>query len=128
MKRKYASTILIGGLLLAAGLVVPMMTQESTVPSSLLATVGTVLIVLGVVRHLQFGEEPEGDERTKKIGAWGITYSWILTLVLITVVFWVDYLHVAALSLQEVLVLLLFGMIISARLFQWVLFRRGDVE
>jgi hypothetical protein len=51
----------------------------------------------------------------------------LLTIVFLAILFWVDYVGLLVLSVQAVLVSAILLMGLSARLFQWYLFRQGDV-
>ncbi|MDD5419760.1 MAG: hypothetical protein PHV57_07945 [Methanomicrobiaceae archaeon] len=128
MKRRYAAQMLLGLALAAAGMSLPVVIPAAAAFSVLPIVVGAVLVATAAMRHWRYGEEPEGDERTKKIGAYGITYSWMLTLILLFLLFWIDYLGLAALPVRDVLLITILVMAVSARLFQWHLFRKGDVS
>ncbi|MDD3934012.1 hypothetical protein [Methanoculleus sp. UBA303] len=127
MKRRYAIQIAAGAVLGAAGLLLPFLADGMEALSSLLVTIGLVLLAVAAVRHWRFRDEPEKDERTQKIGAYGISYSWFLTLVFLAILFWVDYLGVLALTVESVLLATILLMGLSARIFQWYFFRQGDV-
>ena len=127
MKSRYAIQIAAGAVLGAAGLLLPFLADGMEALSSLLVTIGLVLLAVAAVRHWRFRDEPEKDERTQKIGAYGISYSWFLTLVFLAILFWVDYLGVLALTVESVLLATILLMGLSARIFQWYFFRQGDV-
>lgn len=127
MKKRYAVQIAAGAVLGATGILLPFLVDGTEAISSLLVTIGLVILAVAVVRHWRFRDEPEKDERTQKIGAYGISYSWLLTLVFLALLFWVDYLGVLALTVESVLLATILLMGLSARIFQWYLFRQGDV-
>lgn len=127
MKRRYAVQIAAGAVLGAAGILLPFLVDGTEALSSLMVTIGLVILAVAVVRHWRFRDEPERDERTQKIGAYGISYSWLLTIVFLALLFWVDYLGVVALTVEAVLLSTILLMGLSARIFQWYLFRQGDV-
>ncbi|WP_269850859.1 hypothetical protein [Methanosarcina horonobensis] len=64
----------------------------------------------------------------KKLAAYGITYSWLLTLVLIMVLYWAELLDLAEFTAEATLGILLFVMVISANVFRWYFMQKGDVE
>ncbi|MDD3071688.1 MAG: hypothetical protein PHX88_10900, partial [Methanoculleus horonobensis] len=105
----------------------PFLVDGTEALSSLMVTIGLVILAVAAVRHWRFRDEPERDERTQKIGAYGISYSWLLTIVFLAILFWVDYLGLFALTVESVLLSAILLMGLSARLFQWYLFRQGDV-
>lgn len=127
MKRRYAVQIAAGAVLGAAGILLPFLVDGTEALSSLMVTIGLVILAVAVVRHWRFRDEPERDERTQKIGAYAISYSWLLTIVFLALLFWVDYLGVVALTVEAVLLSTILLMGLSARIFQWHLFRQGDV-
>ncbi|MDD4253458.1 MAG: hypothetical protein PHT74_09990, partial [Methanoculleus horonobensis] len=127
MKRRYAIQIAAGAVLGAAGILLPFLVDGTEALSSLMVTIGLVILAVAAVRHWRFRDEPERDERTQKIGAYGISYSWLLTIVFLAILFWVDYLGLFALTVESVLLSAILLMGLSARLFQWYLFRQGDV-
>lgn len=127
MKTRYAVQIAAGVVLGAAGIFLPFLADGTEAISSILVTIGLVILLVAALRHWRFRDEPEKDERTQKIGAYGISYSWLLTLVFLALLFWVDYLGVIALTVNGVLLATILLMGFSARIFQWYLFRQGDV-
>ena len=127
MKRRYAIQIVAGAVIGILGLILPFLVNGTEALSSLLVTIGLVILAVAAVRHWRFRDELEKDERTQKIGAYGVSYSWLLTLVFLAVLFWVDYLGVLALTVDSVLLSTILLMGLSARIFQWYFFRQGDV-
>ncbi|MDD1677841.1 MAG: hypothetical protein LUO93_01485 [Methanomicrobiales archaeon] len=93
-----------------------------------LITSGIFIIIVLLGKEIREEKGPRQDERTKRIGAWGLSYSWSLTFVTLFVLFWAQYLGVLILSGQIMILLLVLEMAVSARAFQWYFFRKGDVE
>ncbi len=127
MKTRYAIKTTAGAILAAAGVLLPFLIDGIEALSSILVTIGLVTIAVVVMRYWRFRDELESDERTKKLGAYGLSYSWLLTLIFLAILFWVDYLGLLALPVGGVLLVTILLMALSARLFQWYFFRRGDV-
>ncbi|MFY1643388.1 hypothetical protein ACK11Z_06565 [Methanoculleus bourgensis] len=127
MKARYAIKIAAGAILAAAGIFLPFLIDGIEALSSILVTIGLVTIAVVVMRYWRFRDELESDERTKKLGAYGLSYSWLLTLIFLAILFWVDYLGLLALPVGGVLLVTILLMALSARIFQWYFFRRGDV-
>jgi hypothetical protein len=78
--------------------------------------------------HRKSGHDPESDERSKKIGAYGITYAWLTGLFFMTGLFWLDYGGWLRLGTQNALALSVIVLALSAVIYQTYLFRKGDVE
>lgn len=129
MEKKYLYTLVLGMIVLVAGILsITFQVFDKSSISIALINVGLVIFIVTVFRLLRKGELPDRDERTKKLAAYGITYSWLLTLVLIAVLYWVEYFKLAELSAEGVLGILLFFMIVSSNVFRWYFMQKGDVE
>jgi len=127
MKRTYAVKIGAGVILAVAGIILPFLADGTEALSSVLVTIGLVTVAVTGVQYWRYKDDLEKDERTQKLGAYAVSYSWLLTMVFLALLFWVDYLGLLVLSVQTVLVSAILLMAFSARIFQWYLFRQGDV-
>ena len=126
---KYKAFLALGSLLILASLLMLVAGWEGYENhASVLMTIGVVIIAVMALRLCRRGEAVEADERTKKMGAYGLSYSWLLTLVLLFLLFWIDRLALVALTAGDVLLAAILVMTISARAFQWHLSRQGDVD
>jgi dipeptide/tripeptide permease len=96
--------------------------------TSILITVGIVCIAHGVGRHMIYKERPEEDERTKKISALTLSYSWIVTLVLVGVLLLLDKWDIFKMTVMQALGLTMFVMIVVAIVAELYLKRKGDIE
>jgi hypothetical protein len=128
IKKEYRHKLALGVILMLAGMLSAAFFEVDASVSIFLIVMGTVLFVTTAFRLFRSGDLPDRDERTKKLAAYGITYSWLLTLVLITVLYWIEFLDLAELTAEATLSILLFFMIISANAFRWYFMRKGDVE
>ncbi len=79
------------------------------------------------VRIITHGDEPKHDERTRKLGAFSASWSWFLTLLVVSVLFWLDYLEIWVLSSQELLGFILFFMVFSMIASRWHLSRKEEL-
>lgn len=93
-----------------------------------LINIGSIILFVTFVRAKRYRNGPVKDERTIKIGAYGLSYSWLITFILISLLFWVEEYQLTQLTVKQVLAILMFTMLITARGIQWYLFRKGDVE
>ena len=120
---------IVGILLFGAGLLMlilgPASLQESVSLSCISA--GSVLMVISAFR-LTGRERYQQDERTKKIGAYGLSWSWFLTFIVLFVIFWISVLGLVSFDVSTLAVFLILLMGVSAKGFQWWFFRKGDVE
>jgi hypothetical protein len=128
MEKKYLYTLILGISIMTAGILSVVFQEIDSSISISLINIGLIIFIVTVFRLFRKGELPDRDERTKKLAAYGITYSWLLTLVLIAVLYWVEYFKLAELSAEGVLGILLFFMIVSSNVFRWYFMQKGDVE
>ena len=128
MRLKQSVLLVFGILLVLAGIALQStgIAVESTAVVALVSA-GVVMVIVAVITGFSRQDEVISDERTRRIGAYGTTYSWVLTLILILAFLWLDFLGLASFDLQGTLLVLLFTMLLSARIFQWYLSRQGDV-
>ncbi|OPY39019.1 MAG: hypothetical protein A4E35_00251 [Methanoregula sp. PtaU1.Bin051] len=89
---------------------------------------GIAFLITGIIRHRRYGDDPESDERSKKIGAYGLSYAWLTGLFFMFGLFWLDYLSIFKLSAQNALALSILVLAISAVLYPVYISRRGDVD
>ncbi len=102
--------------------------EESPGLASSFISAGFVLTILSGFRLWKGEKKYMQDERTRRIGAYGLSWSWFLTFLVLFGVFWTDYLDLWSPDAQTLSVLLILLMGISAKGFQAYLFRKGDVD
>jgi len=117
-----------GALWLLAGISGTVTGRQDATVAGMFITCGVIILVFSLERAVRTDEGPEQDERTRKIGAYGITYSWFFTLIYLFALFWAQNAGLIALSSPDALISAILLMAISAKAFQWWFFRKGDVE
>lgn len=116
-------------LLIMSGVVMLLFFESNQELLLALINAGSIIIFVTFVRNRRrIKGSALKDERTSKIGSYGLSYSWITTLIIVTLLFWIDSFKLIQFNASQILGLLLFVMILTAKGFQWYLFRRGDVE
>ena len=128
MKLRNVYRIVIGVLMLISGIMSILLTAENPIVGTILLCAGLAFLITGITRHRRYGDEPESDERSSKIGAYGITYAWLTGLVFMFGLFWLDYFNILRLSEQNALALSILVLALSAFIYQIYLFRKGDVD
>jgi hypothetical protein len=128
MKPRNLYRIIIGALMLISGIVSILLNPGQAGIGTMLVVAGIVFLIIGISRHRKFGNDPESDERSKKIGAYGLSYAWLTGLFFMFGLFWLDYLGVLKLNVQEALMASILVLALSAVIYQAYLFRKGDVE
>jgi hypothetical protein len=128
MKPRNLYRIIIGVLMVISGIVSIGLTAGEANIGSMLIAAGIVFLITGITNHRKYGDDPESDERSKKIGAYGTTDAWLTGLIFMFGLFWLDYLNVLRLSAQNALALSILVLALSAMIYQAYLFRKGDIE
>lgn len=128
MKPRNMYRIIIGTLMTVSGLATALASDGEAIIGTVLLCAGLAFLLTGIIRHKRYGDDPESDERSKKIGAYGITYAWLTGLIFMTALFWLDYTGVLRMSAQNALAISIVVLAISAVIYQAWLFRKGDVD
>ena len=128
MKPRNLYRIIIGALMIISGLASILLTAGEGIIGTLFLCAGFAFLITGISRHRKYGDDPESDERSKKIGAYGLSYAWLTGLLFMFGLFWLDYLNVLVLSTQNALALSVLVLALSAGVYQTYLFRKGDIE
>lgn len=127
MKPRNLYRIIIGVLLIASGSVAIVLTAGDAGIGSMLLAAGLVFLITGISHHRKYGDDPESDERSKRIGAYGLSYAWLTGLLFMFGLFWLDYLDIARVGTQNALALSILVLALSAVVYQSYLFQKGDV-
>ena len=128
IRKIYKYKLASGIIFILIGLISTIFFEVDTRLSIFLINLGLILFVITAFRLFRLRGLPDRDERTKKLAAYGITYSWLLTLVLIAVLYWVEYFKLIELTTGGILGILLIFMTISANVFRWYFMQKGDVK
>jgi uncharacterized membrane protein len=128
MKPRNFYRIIVGMLLIISGFVSILLTTGEAIIGTIFLVAGFAFLITGISRHRKYGDDPESDERSKKIGAYGITYAWLTGLIFMTGLFWLYYLGMLRISAQNALAVSILVLALSAIIYQTYLFRKGDVE
>jgi hypothetical protein len=91
-------------------------------------TCGLVFLITGIIRHRRYGESPESDVRTRKIGARGLSYAWLTGIFYMWGLFLADYFKWLRIGTQPALGSSIVILALSAAVYQAYLFRKGDVD
>jgi hypothetical protein len=127
-RTRYLLWTAFGVLLLALGTGWAVTGREDETVTGMFITAGIIVLLFAGSRAMRREEGLEQDERTRKIGAYGITYAWFLTLLYLFALFWLENMGILALSSTDVIISTILLTAVSAKVFQWWLFRKGDVE
>jgi len=127
MKPRNLYRIIIGTVMAVYGLAFALMSDKDTLVGTVFLCAGLAFLITGIIRHGKYGDDPESDERSKKIGAYGITYAWLTGLIFMTALFWLDYAGMLRLGTRNALAASVLVLALSAVIYQAYLFRKGDV-
>ena len=121
---RFLAGMLLGVPLIFVGL---LLTQEGYDAFFLVAG-GVAALATTAVRRWQRGNEPEKDERTNKIRAFGLAYSWLVSMILVLVIFCATIMGFISIDATTALSITIYIMAGSAIVSLAVLHRRGDVD
>ncbi len=128
MRQRNIFRIIIGTLMLISGLVSIILTSGEAGIGSIFLTAGLAFLITGIIRHRKYGDDPESDERQKKIGGFGLSDAWLTGLFFMVGLLWLEYLGILRMGTQLALALSIVVLALSALVYQMCLFRKGDVD
>ncbi len=128
MKPRNFYRIIVGAVLVLSGIVSLLLAADDAIIGTIFLAAGLAFLVTGISRHRRYGNDPETDERSKKIGAYGLSWAWLTGLFFMAGLFWLDYLGILRLGTQNSLAASILVLALSAIIYQTYLFQRGDVE
>ena len=128
MRLKNSDLNLISAMLLLIAMVMIFVYDNNTIIPLVLLVVSLALTIALLVRRKLSVEEPESDERTRKNGAFGLSYSWIIGVVGIVFLFWAEYFGIWRPGTLLALGISLLLFLLSAVLFLVYLSRKGDAD
>jgi drug/metabolite transporter (DMT)-like permease len=114
--------------LIMAGIVLVAIFEDYQQSGISLINIGAIILFVTFIRAKRYRNGPVKDERTIKIGAYGLSYSWLITFILIALLFWVEEFGISQMTVKQILAVLMFTMVVTAKGIQWYLFRKGDIE
>ncbi len=128
MKLRNLYRIIIGVLMVVSGLTFVIITSGEAITGTILLVAGIIFLLTGIIRNNKYSDEPESDERSKKIAAYGLSYSWLTGLFFMFGLFWLDNLNIFRLSTQDSIMASIIVLALSAGIYQMYLFQKGDVD
>jgi len=128
MKKRNSLRIFFGAFLLACGIFYQLFTPDYSVVSAIfMINFGFVILLVGLIRHWRFRNEPEQDERTKMVAYTALAASFQLTLLGLAILWWVDYYFPLQLTLQEFISMVILGMAVLVIFFRTYYNRKKEI-
>jgi len=92
-------------------------------------SIASAIFAVGMVMYwrMKKGQKVIRDERVNRVAQKASSWSWFLSYVLITILFWVQYLKLYALTVELVLGLMFYFMVFSYIICQWYLNRQPNL-
>lgn len=128
MEKIYKYKLILGTFTLFVGILAGFFPGTGRFPPYILIEIGIIVIIVSMLRISRIKNGPVNDERTKKLSSYGVAYSWLLTLIVIALLIWVDLLELVELTVMDVLQVLLLVMVLSANVFKWYFMRKADLD
>jgi hypothetical protein len=120
--------IITGTLMLMGSLTLIVLIPKDFAIGTILFSAGLVFLVTGILRHRKYGDGPESDERSKRIGAYGLSCAWLAGIFFMVALFFADYLGMLRLSAQVALAVSIGMLALFALIIQMYFFRKGGPE
>lgn len=125
--KKFGLYLIAGTLLVLLGLFYELVADLNEILTIVFVTSGAVIILTSVLKYSTYGDVSH-DERTRKLGSAALSFSWLLTFILINVMFWIDYFSWIELTVGQVIGVIMFFMVLSGSILQWLYRKKGDLN
>ena len=63
--------------MLVNGIITIILIHGEAIIGTILVVAGLTYLIIGITRHRKDGDGPESDERSKRIGTYGLSYAWL---------------------------------------------------
>ncbi len=128
MTRVNKQRLIFGSIVLLIALVLLIFWKNTPdiIISGLMAS-GLATTITGIYSHSKYGVQAEHDERTRKISASAVTYSWLITLTFVGVLGYLNYFSPLEMTVMKVLSIVILVMIGTLILFYAYFARKGEV-
>lgn len=128
-KKKYTLTITVGTLIMLAGILLIAFTEfDEKITQSGIITGGMVMIIIGVIGMIKKREGPAKDELTRKIADRAAAYSWVITLISLLIIFWLNHFEVITFTVNAVISITYVIMVGTMIFYQNRFWKKGDIK
>jgi predicted CDP-diglyceride synthetase/phosphatidate cytidylyltransferase len=100
---------------------------SATIFGTTISTIGIVLLIRGHLMEKN-SEKLKKDERSRKIGAWAASYSWMITVFALVIIFWINKLNIIQLGTDAVIGITYIVMVGSLIAYKYYFDKKGDIE
>ncbi|GEM_PF-3833595 len=89
-----------------------------------------IVIIMALITYTRkkYPERYMKDERTNKLSAYAASWSWMITFITVTILFWIDYVKYIEFSASQMINIIFWLMLLSLMIARWVVFTKGDAE
>lgn len=126
-EKEFRLKLIAGAILVLLGLFLETVMNLSQILTIIFVTTGAIIILFSALRQTAYGE-PSNDERTRRLGSAAISFSWLLTFILVNVLFWIDHFKWVKMTVGQTIGIILFFMVLSGSILQWLYRKKGDID
>jgi peptidoglycan/LPS O-acetylase OafA/YrhL len=127
--KKNSITIIVGTIIMLAGiLLVALNIASEKIIQGGVITIGMIMIVIGVVNTIKKKEGVAKDELTRKIADRAAAYSWVITLIALLLIFWMNHFEIIKFSINGIISIIYVIMVATMIYYQKKYWKKGDVK
>ncbi len=102
-----------------------LLSEINIVVGSIISAMGIIFLIRGYLMQKN-PEKIKKDERSRKISTWAASYSWMLTIFALMILFWIDKLFLK-LSVEIVIGTIYIVMVTTLLFYKWYFNKKGDI-
>lgn len=93
-----------------------------------LVTFALVFVAFFFLFQKRGGEKVEKDERTMRIANRALSYSWMISIMSVSAIMYLEYIEVLRLNVSQVLTIIVMIMAFSSLALRAILNKKGDID
>jgi uncharacterized membrane protein len=127
MKKRHLFNIISGLLIFLGGIMLRASNSINDFGFNVMMAAGITIFMVSIIRHKRYGDGVEKDERTLKVSYTALAASFQITLMIMLILWWIDYFNPIQLAINQLLALIILIMIFLNIVFRFYYSKKDNL-
>jgi len=110
-------------------MIITLLAWKGPTPETISIGINIILIIaLITYMRAKYPERYMKDERTDKLAAHAASWSWMITFITVTILFWIDYVKYIEFTATQIINIIFWLMLFSIMITRWIIHSKGDIK